>query len=170
MRISRIGFFLVIVGAAVAACSSDNTPTGDAGVDAGVVVNDANQIPCAPRQVLQTICQQCHTRPMKNGAPFPLINRSDILATRDKQIIRDLMIQQVESGRMPLKPVTIDDASRQALLEWLKAGAPAVSPQTCEDAGTDAGPDVVDADATDQDADAGDLDTGADADADAADD
>ncbi len=159
MKVSRIGFLAVFIGAAIAACSSEKTTTVDAGTDAGVVINDANEIPCAPRAALETVCQQCHTRPMKNGAPFPLINRSDILAMRDMSVIRDLMVQQLEAGRMPLRPVTIDDASKAALLEWLKAGAPAVAPQSCEDAGVDAGPDVADAALSDQDAsDGGDAD------------
>ena len=56
--------------------------------------------------------------------------------SRDGEI-RKLMIDQIEVGRMPLSPVTIDYDSRETLVDWLQAGAPAVAPQSCAD---DAGP------------------------------
>ncbi|AKU98396.1 hypothetical protein AKJ09_05060 [Labilithrix luteola] len=93
--------------------------------------NDADEIPCEPRHVLETVCQQCHSLPTQNGAPFPLVNRSDVLAERSKSVTRELMIAQLESGRMPLRPVTIEDGDREILLDWLRAGAPSVSPRAC---------------------------------------
>jgi hypothetical protein len=85
---------------------------------------------------------------------------------RSKSVIRDLMIEQIEAGRMPLKPVTISDEMRTVLLAWLKNGAPAVPPQVCQD------PSPLDSGLKDQEAgeadsgdDSGGEDAGSDADA-----
>jgi hypothetical protein len=113
------------------ACSTTSgTPPHVEDVDAASA-NDADEIPCEPRRVLETVCQQCHTRPMQNGAPFPLVNLSDILAERSDSVVLELMIAQLESGRMPLSPVTIEDGDREILLSWLRSGAPSVDPQAC---------------------------------------
>ncbi len=123
-----------------AACSSTpNDPPsapsgGDAAADAPVVggVDDSNLIPCAPRRVLQTVCQQCHTQPPQNGAPFPLVTRSNVVRSTADGQIRELMIQQIEAGRMPLNPVTIEAGDRAILLEWLRDGAIALDePRSC---------------------------------------
>jgi hypothetical protein len=105
---------------------------------------DEADIPCAPRHVLQTICQQCHTNPQKNGAPFPLINRSDIVEhVYYGVVVRELMIQELTAGRMPLAPVTISDEDKATLLGWLNGGAPAEHQDHCDDdAGLDAGADA----------------------------
>lgn len=100
---------------------------------------DEADIPCAPRRVLQTICQQCHARPTKNGAPFPLVYRSDVVVhAYGGVVVRELMIEELEAGRMPLAPVTIEAAEKTTLLDWLRAGAPADPDVRCDDAGTDA--------------------------------
>ena len=129
----------VLVSIACSSTTTEQPPApsgGDAQADAPVQVelDDTNLIPCAPRQVLQTVCQKCHSKPPQSGAPFPLVTRSNVVrATPDGQI-RELMIQQIEAGRMPLTPVTIDDGSRAILLEWLKDGATALpEPRTCAD-------------------------------------
>ena len=109
--------------------------TGDAS-DGLVRRDDSMEIPCEERRILMTVCQQCHTRPeTKNGAPFPLQWRSDILASYGGVEIRRLMIEQLQVGRMPLAPVTIDPSDRPLLLAWLESGAPAVTPRTCENTG-----------------------------------
>ena len=134
-------FFLGTVLVSIA-CSSDSTDPplpppsgGDAQVDAPIVeVDDSNLIPCAPRAILQNVCQKCHTKPPQNGAPFPLVTRSNIVRVTSDGQIRELMIQQLETRRMPLAPVTIDDGSRTILLEWLKDGAvPLSEPRSCAD-------------------------------------
>jgi hypothetical protein len=149
------------LGAAVAlvfACSSEEgTAAPDVTDASGDVASerapepepeleDEDVIPCGPRRVLQTVCQSCHTRPPRNGAPFPLVTRSNIVRRGvGGREVRELMIEEVEARRMPLAPVTIDDASRATLLEWLKAGSPAVVAQQCTDAGS--GDAAADADA-----------------------
>jgi hypothetical protein len=140
------------------ACSSGGiAAVGEAGVD-GSVRADSDEIPCAPRLVLQTVCQQCHSSPPRSGAPFPLVTRTDILTMRPGGLARDLMIAQLEAERMPLPPVTIEISQRAALVTWLRGGAAAVTPLSCV-AGE---PDAADADA---DAGADVLDAGSDADA-----
>lgn len=115
------------------------------------LAQDEADIPCAPRHVLQTICQQCHTKPQKNGAPFPLINRSDVVDNvYGGVVVRELMIEMVEAGRMPLSPVTISDDDKATLLAWLHAGAPIDHHETCEvDAGSVASDAEADAETED---------------------
>ncbi len=95
----------------------------------------AGDIPCGPNQVLETVCQQCHTSPPKNGAPFPLVTYSDIHSELDGQPIWFWMEKFVSAGDMPLPPVEITDQRRAILLEWLRAGAPSGEPSCVEDAG-----------------------------------
>lgn len=148
LRVGVLLPFLVLPVGVYGACSTDDVVVGPADAGKPDVVTepprmDANEIPCEPRAVLHTICQQCHANPPLNGAPFPLVNRSDLFALRSGSVVRDLMIEEVEAGRMPLAPVTITAADRKTLLDWLKAGAPSVSPRSCEPAGpTDAGSDA----------------------------
>jgi uncharacterized membrane protein len=149
---------LSLISAAVTGCSSvESAPTdasvSDVTIDRDAVDNstDDDQIPCGPRQVLQTVCAQCHSRPPNNGAPFPLMTRTEILSIYHDGAIVDRMVVQLQSGRMPLPPVTMTDADRSVLLAWVQAGAPAVPPQSCVDAGA-------------PDADAGNSDASDDAD------
>lgn len=99
--------------------------------EASPAADDPRTIPCEPRRILQTVCQQCHSDPPQNQAPFPLIDRGDVLATRADTVVRENMIAQVERQRMPAPPATMSDADRKILLDWLKAGAPEVPPQEC---------------------------------------
>jgi hypothetical protein len=164
MRLNAFLPFLVLPLGLYGACSTgDVVKAPDAGL-VDVVTQDAradeNEIPCEPRLVLQTICQQCHTKPMKNGAPFPLINRSDIFAPRFGSVVRLMMIEQLESGRMPLSPVTITAEDKETLLTWLKSGAPAIAPRACEPKSEDAGNDADIADAPTEAGLEGDEDAG----------
>jgi hypothetical protein len=149
------GLSLAIALATLACSPSSSHPiTERADGRAQEVREDADEIPCEPRLVLQTVCQRCHSLSPQNGAPFPLVRRSDILAMRGGSAVRELMIPQLESKRMPLTPVTIDPEAREVLLDWLRAGAPAVAPNKCDgprDGGSDseptdsAPPDPIDA-------------------------
>ena len=123
------------------ACSSTSTdpsppaPSGDAQADVPTIdVDDSNFIPCAPRRVLQTVCQKCHSKPPQNGAPFPLVTHSNIVRATPDGEIRELMIAQIEARRMPLTPETIEEGDRTILLEWLRDGAlPLTEPRSCTD-------------------------------------
>ena len=144
-------FLSTVIVVHIGCSSQDSAPKSDASVpdstvvDSGPVDNstDSDQIPCDARQVLQNVCQRCHVRPPINGAPIALVTRTNMFATYRGAVVKDLMISDLQSGRMPLSPVTIDDASKTTLLTWLQAGAPAVSPTQCLDAGTDAGADAT---------------------------
>ena len=96
------------------------------------------EIPCAPRRVLETVCQQCHSSPTKRGAPFSLVTYGDVHATLDGQPIAYWMEQYVTARDMPLPPVEIADGDRETLLTWLRAGAPAAGPFDTCDAGVSA--------------------------------
>lgn len=138
----------LVVGVAAFACSPSPSRTISERADgsAQAVREDALEIPCEPRSVLQTVCQQCHSLPPKNGAPFALVRRSDVIGVRSGVVVRELMIQQLEAHRMPLTPVTIDPEARTVLLDWLRAGAPAVTPSECHEAPPDdGGPEPYDA-------------------------
>lgn len=138
--------FSFVVASTVLACSSSASRPSDAGAgaDAGAqaIREDADEIPCEPRRVLQTVCQQCHSLPPQNGAPFSLVRRADIVATRSGVVVRELMIQQLDAWRMPLTPVTMSSVDREVLLEWLRAGAPATTPRDCTDTADDGGADT----------------------------
>jgi mono/diheme cytochrome c family protein len=146
--------FVVVVSVSVA-CVAGNAAAPAAVLDASAQPSepdDTDAIPCGPRLVLQTVCQRCHQRPPIRGAPFPLVTRSNIVRIGPDGEIRLLMIQQLETKRMPLVPETIEDDARATLLEWLHAGAPAASPSSCETADAGAPDAPVDASAGTEDA------------------
>ena len=76
------------------------------------------------------------------------------------------MVEQLSAGRMPLSPVTMDPNDRETLLAWLRAGAPAIAPDACFDAGVPPADAGESADAT---LDAGEPDAAEAPDADVAD-
>lgn len=145
---------LLVIGAGSVTACSDGAGSSSGGIttrpeastqepiddDPDSGLDDSLQIPCEPRAVLKAICQQCHTRPLKNGAPFPLQRLSDINSTHFGRLTRLDMIDDLNAGRMPLFPVTISATDKRTLLDWLNDGAPGVSPRSClveqEDAGS----------------------------------
>jgi hypothetical protein len=103
-------------------------------------------LPCAAEAVLKNVCQQCHSSPPVHGAPFPLVTYGDVQADLDGHPVAYWMEKYVSSGEMPLPPVELPDPSRDVLLQWLRAGAPARgSNDSCV---ADAAPDTDDADDT----------------------
>jgi uncharacterized membrane protein len=95
----------------------------------------SGRIPCRPAAVLRAVCQQCHANPPQNGAPIPLVTFADTRADRRGRPAHEVMLEAVETRWMPQSPVTITDAQRQALLDWLRAGAPSAAPEdACPDA------------------------------------
>jgi uncharacterized membrane protein len=97
--------------------------------------------PCDVNRVVASTCRKCHTRPPENGAPFPLDTYEDTQADLDGQPIYTYMKVALETSRMPLAPVELDQGGRAVLLAWLRAGAP---PSTQSDAcsALDAGADA----------------------------
>jgi hypothetical protein len=82
-------------------------------------------IPCDANRVLENVCQQCHTSPPRNSAPFPLVTYEDTQVIASGQPIWTYMRTALQDGVMPLPPVEIDSADRDTLIRWLDAGAPA---------------------------------------------
>jgi hypothetical protein len=128
---------LRVAGAAIGAlvqlgcvANSDGQPA----VSSQVTSHPTQFIPCDAQRVLDNVCQQCHTNPPKNSAPFPLVNYQDTHVVYSGNPIWVHMRNAVESGVMPLPPVQIDAPSRDALLRWLNAGAPArTATDVCSD-------------------------------------
>jgi len=84
----------------------------------------AGEIPCAPRAVLQDVCQNCHTTPPKNGAPFSQLTYQDIDSDLEGEPVWSRMRRAIRDGRMPLDPYTLTEEQQRVLLEWLDADAP----------------------------------------------
>jgi len=80
-------------------------------------------IPCEAEQVLRDVCRQCHGSPPVQGAPFPLVTWEDTHALYYDKPIWQLMKNAVETGYMPLAPVTMTPEQKASLLGWLDAGA-----------------------------------------------
>ncbi len=88
-------------------------------------LDEALLIPCAPNAVLVQVCQQCHSSPMRNGAPFPLVTYSNTQLVIDGEPLYVHMGRALDSDKMPLPPVEISSDDKTVLLEWLTSGAPA---------------------------------------------
>lgn len=82
------------------------------------------ELPCDVERVLTTVCQNCHTSPPKNDAPFPLVTYANTQAMISGKPVYEYMRAALESGRMPLDPITIAPRDREVLLAWLRADAP----------------------------------------------
>lgn len=114
-------------------CGGELEPTGRrSGADTSAVsLSSEREIPCGPRAVLALVCQQCHSSPTRSGAPYALVSIEDVRQERDGEPTSSAMLALVEQRRMPLSPVTITDEQRSVLLDWLRSGAPTVTPREC---------------------------------------
>jgi hypothetical protein len=111
---------------------------GPPAVSSQVSTPETQFIPCDANRVLEAVCQQCHTDPPKNSAPFPLVTYQDTHVVLSGNPTWVHMRNAIENGIMPLPPVQIDPASRDALLRWLYAGAPArTASDLCSDPNVD---------------------------------
>lgn len=87
--------------------------------------------PCAVDDVLEAKCRRCHTRPMRHGAPFPLLTWDDtrLFVRADAQVYLQLD-RVITTGTMPFRipanppvePLTADE--KWVLLDWVRRGAP----------------------------------------------
>lgn len=86
---------------------------------------------CAVDQVLEAKCRRCHTRPMRHGAPFPLLTWEDSrLFVRAEAPVYLQLERVVTSGTMPFRipanppvePLTADE--KWVLVDWARRGAP----------------------------------------------
>jgi hypothetical protein len=133
--------FLPAAGAAICAlfqlgCIANND--GPPAVSSRVSSRETQFVPCDANRVLQSVCQQCHTDPPRNSAPFPLVTYQDTQVVLSGNPLWVHMRNAVDNGIMPLPPVMIDPAARDALLRWLYAGAPArTASDVCSDPNVD---------------------------------
>ncbi len=149
----------------LAACTAKSgAPSPVASVSSGL------EVPCGARRVLENVCQQCHSSPTRNSAPFPLVTYDDTHAMASGEPLWHYMRIVVQSGVMPLPPVQLAAAERDTLLRWLNAGAPArTASDTCVpsmdsgEAGVEEGTVVSDSglDEANAEAESATLDSGA---------
>lgn len=116
-----VSSFVLASALALIACTNGGGENRDAG-SARLV--RAGEIPCAPRAVLKAVCQNCHTDPPRNGAPFSQLTYQDIDAELDGEPVFSRMRRAIRDGRMPLDPYTLTAEQERILLEWLDADAP----------------------------------------------
>lgn len=91
---------------------------------ADATVTPTGDLPCPVDRVLRDVCQQCHGSPTKSGAPFALITYADTQAVYMGQPVWKRMNNALQTGMMPMSPVTITDEEKATLLQWLGKGAP----------------------------------------------
>lgn len=96
---------------------------------------------CEVHAILARRCQRCHQSPTQLGAPFPLLEYSDIQAEYPPgsgQLVRSRIPQVIRYGIMP--PVTlpldppVEELERSeidALLVWFEEGALPFGGETC---------------------------------------
>ncbi|MCC6214699.1 MAG: hypothetical protein IT376_07505 [Polyangiaceae bacterium] len=138
-----------VIALAAASCADHEPELGRAGGgplpdsggahDAAADASGAG-LPCEVEPVVTGVCQRCHSSPPAHGAPFPLRSSADFGATYPPppsafgRPIHERAHEAVETGFMPLINVAapldppvepLEPAEKQALLEWLAAGAPA---------------------------------------------
>ena len=96
-------------------------------------------MPCDVQALLQTRCVGCHSNPPINGAPMPLVTRTDLMAPSladPSQTFaqRALARIQLSVGEMPPAPAARATAAEvQALSSWIASGYAAAS---CSNGGT----------------------------------
>ena len=76
--------------------------------------------------IVATRCQQCHTNPPSNGAPFPLVDYQDTLLEVSGQRVYDRMAARVASTGSPMPPAPSAPLSArdQSLFDaWARSGA-----------------------------------------------
>ncbi len=93
-------------------------------------------LPCDVLEVLQSDCHECHGEAPAFGAPMPLVDYDDLQvpATSDParkvyELIADRLLDEVT----PMPPGgVIEPGDRDALLEWISAGAPEDPAADCD--------------------------------------
>ena len=96
-------------------------------------------LPCEVDTVLESVCQNCHSAPPKNGAPFPLVTGTDTrrpysaLPTYDHTPVWQVMGDAVAADVMPppKSGVLLAPAQKAVLLDWVDAGAPEGDAAVC---------------------------------------
>ena len=165
---SRLGAAATMATACVCLASLGCVSKTDGRSETSPEAASHDDIPCDPKTVLQNVCQKCHSSPPQNSAPFPLVSYDDTQVVMSGKPVWMYMRTVLQTGVMPLPPVTIAPSDLATLLHWLDDGAP---PRSATDVCStvlvdppDAGTDAAEAEADTADAGAGTVDAGADAD------
>lgn len=96
-------------------------------------------IPCDVAHVVGDNCTLCHSRPTKFGARMPLMTHADFHASavsdatrKVYELVSERINAQEVSRRMPPAPGELSAADLGAMNEWLAAGAPSSTGDSCE--------------------------------------
>ncbi len=133
--------------AAIAACSSVSTPSGEQppqpGAPPATGGGGGGGVPCAVQSLVDKHCASCHSSPPRSGAPMPLVRREDWLApskSNPQRKVHELVSERTRSEKAPMPESGLLPPSTLAPLDaWLAAGLPA-STEAC---GTPAPPAPV---------------------------
>jgi hypothetical protein len=95
--------------------------------------------PCDVEHVLRLSCRRCHWEPTENGAPFAMVEWSDVQEIlRGTTPIYQAMKQMLDADLMPPQSAPLEPpvsalsaADKLVLSEWLGAGAPE-SDEVCD--------------------------------------
>lgn len=112
------------VGALALPLSCAPSSVTDKARSGGDPIQIEGDLPCDIEKILGDVCQHCHTRPPRNGAPFPLVTYGDTQAMIDGRIVVSYVGEAVAAGRMPLAPMTLSEAQRAVLVAWASQGGP----------------------------------------------
>ncbi|HMJ15183.1 MAG TPA: hypothetical protein VK524_27400 [Polyangiaceae bacterium] len=89
----------------------------------------APAIPCNVQTVLAAKCQTCHSDPVKNGAPFPLMTYAQTQENAPGWNVPkwQRMRDRVNANTMPpvVGGIALTSAERSTLTGWFNANAPA---------------------------------------------
>jgi hypothetical protein len=112
-------------------------------------------LPCEVDAVLASHCRGCHSDPPRYGAPMPLTKLADLHAPAKSdptRTVAELVPERLDDPASPMPPSgDLPAADRQALLDWLGAGAPAYDGPDCgttEVEPPEVGPDALDCEVT----------------------
>ena len=99
---------------------------------------------CQALGVLEASCQRCHSDPVQNGAPFPLVTYDHtqvVVGMAMPTPVHVKMREAVASDFMPLRQIPLDPPvqaltceQKTTLLAWLDQGAESVGGTTCSPA------------------------------------
>lgn len=110
-------------------CGDAATEDAPVGLDAGADTTSAERLPCKVETVLVKRCQECHTSPLANGAPFPLLTYANTQAEYFGTPIYERMGVAIETDFMPLDPrEKLPPDERATMLDWIADGAPPAAP------------------------------------------
>ncbi len=82
-------------------------------------------VPCDVSAVFANVCQNCHSEPPTNDAPFALVSYQNI---KSEAAAID---GAVSTGQMPKAPYSLSVAEKMTLLSWIEAGAHGVPVAAC---------------------------------------